>query len=365
MSISTTSLSSSSSSSSRKRRQYVPDDGSRIWHQNRRSRRRRRRRPCFSSSCTFVACCVGIVGVHLVQLLSLHFLEHTYLRFANTADYNDANKTNMSMIHNMKFPWREQQQQSLNYYNNQLQRPTNDATASPRSSERNSPVLSREIHTVDPNENQHDNNDKNSVTERDRVSNAGGGGGMGSQNPLMHSRDVIKSEVQRWTTMMNDKPILIVGGSDGSGTRGFVDTLQDFLKVDFVVEDPRTLDVHGGIMFQGNGWPALIEKTFGTTHTVNYDFDDLPSDHNQSEYILTEVNAFLASLRSKHLSKKRWDLRMRTQRASRDGTHTGTNDIDGADDVAFAFKAPVALLALPVLAKAIGRRIKFIHVVRE
>ena len=36
-----------------------------------------------------------------------------------------------------------------------------------------------------------------------------------------------------------------------------------------------------------------------------------------------------------------------------------------ADGVSLAFKAPASMLVLPILAKVIGRPIKFIHVVRE
>lgn len=57
---------------------------------------------------------------------------------------------------------------------------------------------------------------------------------------------------------MASRPILIVGGSDGSGTRGMVDVLKRQLLVDMVVEDAGTLDVHGTQMLDGQGWPALV-----------------------------------------------------------------------------------------------------------
>jgi len=54
-------------------------------------------------------------------------------------------------------------------------------------------------------------------------------------------------------------PILIVGGSDGSGTRAFVETLRE-LGAEIVSEDPDTFDVHASEIVQG--WPGLIQRIF-------------------------------------------------------------------------------------------------------
>jgi hypothetical protein len=54
-------------------------------------------------------------------------------------------------------------------------------------------------------------------------------------------------------------PMLIVGGSDGSGTRAFVEILRELGTV-IVSEDPSTFDVHASEIKKG--WPGLIERIF-------------------------------------------------------------------------------------------------------
>lgn len=53
------------------------------------------------------------------------------------------------------------------------------------------------------------------------------------------------------------KSVLVVGGTDGSGTRSFVDLLND-LGVPMAVDDAGTMDVHGWEM--DGGWPPLVKK---------------------------------------------------------------------------------------------------------
>ncbi len=70
-----------------------------------------------------------------------------------------------------------------------------------------------------------------------------------------------EQESRRHEHMLADPenfPVLIIGGSDGSGTRGVVDVLQS-LHVDVVYEDRGTMDVHGQEMFEGLGWPELVK----------------------------------------------------------------------------------------------------------
>lgn len=51
--------------------------------------------------------------------------------------------------------------------------------------------------------------------------------------------------------------LLMVGGTDGSGTRSVVDLLEN-LGVMMAVDDEGTMDVHGEEM-QG-GWPPIVKK---------------------------------------------------------------------------------------------------------
>jgi hypothetical protein len=69
-------------------------------------------------------------------------------------------------------------------------------------------------------------------------------------------------------------PILIVGGSDGSGTRAFVDVLRELGGL-VVADDPETFDVHAAEMFSHTGWPGLVNAVLNVTHGADYDWADL------------------------------------------------------------------------------------------
>ena len=62
---------------------------------------------------------------------------------------------------------------------------------------------------------------------------------------------------------------LLVGGSDGSGTRSVVDLLQS-LGVTMVIDDTGTNDVHGAEMVNGKGWPDVVRPVLKETHSANY-----------------------------------------------------------------------------------------------
>ncbi|CAM9975858.1 unnamed protein product, partial [Phaeothamnion confervicola] len=61
---------------------------------------------------------------------------------------------------------------------------------------------------------------------------------------------------------------LVVGGTDGSGTRGVVALLQR-LGVPMVIEDYGTLDVHASYMVKG-GWPEAVRPVLQLTHSPQY-----------------------------------------------------------------------------------------------
>ncbi|CAB9510969.1 expressed unknown protein [Seminavis robusta] len=150
-------------------------------------------------------------------------------------------------------------------------------------------------------------------------------------------------------TPMEDGPYLIVGGSDGSGTRAVVDTLID-LGAAIRVEDPRTKDVHGTEMFHKAGWPPLVYLALQQTRSANYELSDM-----------TESSRDEALSNLKRL-KKSIDLRAPFIFKSR------VRDADDENPFATAFKvgwkAPVSMFVMPMLQNVFGR-VKYLHVVRD
>eukprot|EP01031_Cornospumella_fuschlensis_P044403 gene44403-54301_t len=74
----------------------------------------------------------------------------------------------------------------------------------------------------------------------------------------------------------NGQSVLIVGGTDGSGTRRVVQVLTD-LGVTMVSEDPETYDIHADLV---SGWPPVVKPVLRHTHTLNYQPGDLPEHIN-------------------------------------------------------------------------------------
>jgi hypothetical protein len=69
-------------------------------------------------------------------------------------------------------------------------------------------------------------------------------------------------------------PLLVVGGTDGSGTRRVVQLLAD-LGVVMVSEDPGTFDIHGAVM--KGGWPPVIKPVLEAAGgNIGYDATLLP-----------------------------------------------------------------------------------------
>jgi len=69
-------------------------------------------------------------------------------------------------------------------------------------------------------------------------------------------------------------PLLVVGGTDGSGTRRVVQLLAD-LGVVMVSEDPGTFDIHGAVM--KGGWPPVIKPVLEAAGgNIGYDAALLP-----------------------------------------------------------------------------------------
>ena len=141
-------------------------------------------------------------------------------------------------------------------------------------------------------------------------------------------------------------PILIVGGSDGSGTRAFVDMLGR-LGVPILVDDPETLDIHAKVLYHGQGWPPLANRVLNATHSANYKFRELPTDL-QTE-VLEQMNHF----------RQQYDVRAaRLLQSARETARPLPSAVE------YGFKAPISQMLLPLLQKVYGP-IKFLHAVRD
>lgn len=142
------------------------------------------------------------------------------------------------------------------------------------------------------------------------------------------------------------KPILIVGGSDGSGTRAVVDAL-GHLGVPMLVDDAGTDDVHALGVLEGAGWPPLVKLVLEATRTADYEFGKLP--RGVQNVLLGELNP----LRQRY--EGRADELLQTAKV---------NNRTVTSKVHYGFKAPITMLLLPALRQVFGS-VKFLHVVRD
>ena len=103
------------------------------------------------------------------------------------------------------------------------------------------------------------------------------------------------------------QPLLLVGGSDGSGTRAFVDVLRELGAV-VVADDRESFDVHAQALFRHRGWPGLIHNVLNYTHTADYEYEDLEKLSSPSHVatVEREVRYLLRELRGKYDINKRF-----------------------------------------------------------
>ena len=141
---------------------------------------------------------------------------------------------------------------------------------------------------------------------------------------------------------------LIVGGSDGSGTRAFARYLH-LLDVPMVVDDLGTFDVHAEMLYDGQGWPALVARVLNATRSAAYTADQLPASLRTEAR--NEMLKMLDTFRSK-LDEQIQDRRSRL------------GDIPMASSVSMGFKAPVSQLLLPLFRDLLPA-VKFLHIVRD
>ncbi len=142
-------------------------------------------------------------------------------------------------------------------------------------------------------------------------------------------------------------PLLIIGGSDGSGTRAFVDVL-GHLHVPMLVDDKATLDIHAPCFYHGDGWPHIVNRVMNETHSARYEFSDL------SQSLQDELHEQMRICFREHYAPRALRLLMEAHKKGKELPHR----------IRHGFKAPVSVLLLPVLLETF-QNIKFLHVIRD
>ena len=173
----------------------------------------------------------------------------------------------------------------------------------------------------------------------------------GSSLDNFYSRSHISTQQQR-------VPFVIIGGSDGSGTRAFVQALQE-LGVTMIADAWNTMDIHGeemNILDPSNnnnpqtGWPPLVQLVLNATHSANYQVQDLPTEVRD-----TAIEALQALKAS---------LLVKGKDAQIDHPNAKVLLGNAAANAQYGWKAPISMVLLPLIQHVMGP-IKFIHVVRD
>lgn len=96
-----------------------------------------------------------------------------------------------------------------------------------------------------------------------------------------------RQSLESYPNAIREPVPLIVGGTDGSGTRGVVALLQR-LKVPMVVEDGGTMDIHGAPYMSKMGWPAVVQPVIEWAHGAGYDTRSAPEGLRVSTFSALE-----------------------------------------------------------------------------
>ena len=147
--------------------------------------------------------------------------------------------------------------------------------------------------------------------------------------------------------------VLVVCGTDGSGTRRVVDTLTE-LGVLMVSEDPETFDIHGDRM---GGWPVVVKPVLRLTRKLNYSPEEISTTQPALHQRLT---AALSGL----LQQAEADSHKPTSYKLAKGGALPLPAEVGTRGVKFGFKAPVAMALVPYWAHLVPH-FKLLHVVRD
>lgn len=192
----------------------------------------------------------------------------------------------------------------------------------------------------------------------------------------------------------NAKSMLIVGGSDGSGTRAIVEVLRRLGTV-IVSEDPQTFDVSANEIFHSSfdghimrGWPSLIERSFsnfgrkgffqsitsspGENKTLSINFNWPPPPGNlEKEIQMDMANGIQVDVKRLIVN---WNDKYNdivNSQTSQQSSEVSTMN------VTYAIKAPASMLVLPIFAYMQQQeqqqddngeerqRLKFLHIIRD
>ena len=164
--------------------------------------------------------------------------------------------------------------------------------------------------------------------------------------PLSPEGESIDNFYERKHIPTKDPVPIIVGGSDGSGTRAFAQLLRH-LGVPMVMDDLVTLDVHAESMFGGQGWPVLVTQVLNVTHSAYYNASQLPESLLQTAG--RELSTLLQELEHRALDNPLLHNQVDKQINS---------------GISFGFKAPISQLLLPIF-RSVLPKLKFLHIVRD
>lgn len=97
------------------------------------------------------------------------------------------------------------------------------------------------------------------------------------------------------------KAVLLVGGTDGSGTRRVVQILTQ-LGTPMVSEDPETYDIHADIV---EGWPKVVKPVVAASKSLHYDPSKLSDPlRTRTQLAISSILTKVASDSSKPTSYK-------------------------------------------------------------
>jgi len=161
---------------------------------------------------------------------------------------------------------------------------------------------------------------------------------------------VYPAPLQLYSKHASASATLVVGGTDGSGTRRVVQILAE-LGVLMVSEDPETYDIHADSV---KGWPTVVAPVVASTKRLDYDPHTLPRDLQ----VRTERSVRRILDQALQDSSKPTSYKLAVGGALQRPAHTS------AAGVQYGFKAPVAMTLAPCFAD-LSPHFKLVHVLRD
>ena len=165
--------------------------------------------------------------------------------------------------------------------------------------------------------------------------------------PMTHS---ITTESEHFR--LNSNSLLVVGGTDGSGSRRAV-TLLAALGVKMITEDQFTYDIHAN---EVGGWPNLVKPVIDHTHSLDYTPSSLP--YHIQQHTTVCVNQIVNKVISVATSRSPYI------RSIQAGVVVETPAGVKASKVNVGFKAPVSMTMLPYFVH-LYPKVMFLHVLRD